>query len=1030
MRNLIREFMRSGIAATLALMFALSLGAFAANNDGNHPAFVTGELMISVPHGTTADAVKSIANTVSADVVYSFGSVDPNGAVDAYHLRIRGSVTADQTTAAAVTLKAAARIRYAGVNRLSYPTAVAGVTEPNDPRYLEQWHLKMINMPQAWTLEKGKPDVVIAVVDTGVDIDHPEFPASRVLTGYNSVTLTSNPRPAAGQDHGTHVAGIAMAQANNGIGVSGVVWDNVKLLPVNAAGATGAFADDSLLRAYQFVGTTKSSMAGSRFVLNLSLGYNPPSDIPDLTNLPPSDLALLALAKSGVVVCCAAGNDYAVSATGVITNPPGSPAYFSQISDYIISVGAVGPTGLHSSYSNARPYTTIAAPGGDAALGAGNSNLILSTLPIASGSYGVMQGTSMATPVVSGVCALVLSIPGVTPDTVKSILTSTAVKVKGQTLPTDPMYGYGIVDCFAALSKVSVGIRILEPSDTTETLRPKVRIQVSRIDLANVTVKIDGVTVPFKATNEQNIFPVPNAITGVVATQFDLVLNDPSNPDPAVDRDFIPGSHIILATGIKTTTGSTITTTLSDTLTFNVVPHRIPAGKAFISIPYFESGVIPETYFGSSFTLGRYIDNIAQYAFYSPGGTRNPRASFQPPDILTHSDGATISKTPIGIAYWSLTASSTPILTRGVALTDRSFIIPLKPADQANPIHWNMVGDPFPFNVPFNALMVDTAEGRMSINTAVDRGFLLPTIYTFDSANGYTMRSLPDGEMVAWNGHWLGVLTTSSISLVVPPIQSGRNAVTRSVTLPSDGWKLKLALNCAELHDTNNIIGQSTRAIDGLDRQDIVKPPLITPYVNLAVRHDDWGGRSGLYAQDIRSGNGTQSWTLVAGSDQADKSMNISWSGMSLPRNIKLRIKDETSGQVTDMRSCNSISFNSGPYAAERRFSITASPTTGNVNRISNVMATSGGSRASAITQISFTTSSDAQCEVKILNASGSVIGTIANRAVSAGDVKVVWNGRDGAGRSVPIGMYFAQIRSVGSDGDVVKAIQPFAVVK
>src|SRR5687767_15529812 len=86
--------------------------------------------------------------------------------------------------------------------------------------------------------------------------------------------------------------------------------------------------------------------------------------------------------------------------------------------------------------------------------------------------------------------------------------------------------------------------------------------------------------------------------------------------------------------------------------------------------------------------------------------------------------------------------------------------------------------------------------------------------------------------------------------------------------------------------------------------------------------------------------------------------------------------------------------------------------------------------RATGTNRIGFTLSGDATYDVKIMSATGAQVGTVATRSASAGDVQVLWNGKDAGGRSVPAGTYIVQIRATGPDGETVKAIQPFAVLR
>src|SRR5207302_638862 len=109
-------------------------------------------------------------------------------------------------------------------------------------------------------------------------------------------------------------------------------------------------------------------------------------------------------------------------------------------------------------------------------------------------------------------------------------------------------------------------------------------------------------------------------------------------------------------------------------------------------------------------------------------------------------------------------------------------------------------------------------EGRLSIGDAVSRGYILPNIYSYDGQNGYTFRTLPDGTMQAWTGHWVGVTSRVDIALVVPPARATRAAAIGAPGAPgtgTGGWSMRISANVRDLHDTYNFIGASSRAADG-----------------------------------------------------------------------------------------------------------------------------------------------------------------------------------------------------------------------
>jgi subtilisin family serine protease len=1043
MMNASRVSLRVGWVLVVVLLALVTVGAFAQGGGGNRRTFVAGELLITVPHGTAQATVNTVAASVNADVVYSFGAVDFNRSADAYHLRIRGTAPIeDATTLSAVSkLKADARVKGAWPNLIRRPLQLGGQTAiPNDPRFNEQWNLQQIKMPQAWTLEKGESNVIIAVVDTGVDIDHPEF-AGRFLPGINSDLQTNDPRPTGASIHGTHVAGIAMAQANNGIGIAGVVWDKVMLLPINAGTDSAGFTLAALTRAFQFIKDHKAANPDKQYVLNLSLGSDATTDTPTEASLPPDETAILALARSGVVVCAGAGNDFENN------NPPFAPAYLATLSNNILCITGTNHLGARAYYSEARPYSTIAAPGGDARAG----KLILSTLPIAQGSYGLEQGTSMAAPHATGAAALLLSVPGVSPANVRDILTSTAQPVSGFKVPS-PEFGYGIMDVNAALLKVAISVTIVEPEGTggkaaasgqmpppIETLRPTIRIHVMQVTPDNLVIKLDGITIPKDTPNTSGVFYTipPSSITLTTTDQNGNTI--PLIYDAVILTDLAPGQHTVEVSGTKPLAPPV---TVSDIRYITITPHAFPAGRSLVSIPYFQDTdrnghpLPPEQllqyYLGNNFRLARWQPDLQRYVFSSSFGITEP--GFIPASgFMPRQDGTGTQLYPLGLAFWSDAESSKPILTRGVAETGQPIVIPLRGAG-SNGVAWAMVGDPFPFDVGFNSLLVDTPEGRLTIQQASDKGYLLPNLYAFDGTTGYIFRSLPDGVLSAWNGYWIGVTSPTDIALVVPPVK-----ITRAASLPTrasvgtGGWELRLSASVRDLRDTYNFIGVSSRAADGYDRNKVPKPPMVSPFVTLGIRHDDWGRQSGLYAQDVRAQGGKKTWDVSINTDQPDSSVSVTWNPAgSLPRNLKLTIKDEATGQVADMRTRSSLTFNSGSSPSPHRFTITASTQVSGFPRISNLsVRPSGGSRAAGTANvIEFTLSGDATYEVKILSATGGTVGTVASRAASAGDQRLIWNGKDAAGRSVAAGTYLVQVRAISPDGEVVRVIQPFAVLR
>ena len=312
---------------------------------------------------------------------------------------------------------------------------------PNDASYLSQWAYYEptagINLPAAWDKTRGA-GVVVAVVDTGYR-PHVDL-AANIVGGYDFISNSTvgndgTARDADARDpgdgvaagecgsgqpaqpsswHGTHVAGTIAALTNNGSGVAGVAW-GAKVLPVRVLGKCGGYTSDIADGLIWAAGGTVSGASANAYparVINLSLGGSG-SCSTTMQN------AINTARSRGAVVVVAAGN----SATNAGTATPANCAG-------VVTVAAVNRSGGRAFYSNYGSVVDIAAPGGDMRSAATNG--ILSTLNTGStspgaDSYAYYQGTSMATPHVAGVAALMLSVkPTLTPDQVESLLKSSA----------------------------------------------------------------------------------------------------------------------------------------------------------------------------------------------------------------------------------------------------------------------------------------------------------------------------------------------------------------------------------------------------------------------------------------------------------------------------------------------------------------------------------------------------------------------------------------------------------------------------
>lgn len=293
---------------------------------------------------------------------------------------------------------------------------------PNDPLYhrssaLGQWWLDRINAPQAWDKVQGTP-ITVAVIDTGVDSSHPDL-AANLLTGVNLLDQSKPPDDDYG--HGTHVAGIIAAAANNAEGGAGLA-SSCKVLPIRVLGTTGGST-------YDVVNGIDYAIKNGARVLNLSLGSSQNSQI--------EREAIKRALDAGLVVVAAAGND------ALSGNPLNYPAAFPGV----IGVTATDNQDKRALFSSYNSMVTVAAPGVD----------ILSTLPLRFGRYGFASGTSMAAPIVSGAVALLLMRhpDWHAPQVIEALKSSShdLSRESGKDVGYDPYFGWGLLDASEVLAQ-------------------------------------------------------------------------------------------------------------------------------------------------------------------------------------------------------------------------------------------------------------------------------------------------------------------------------------------------------------------------------------------------------------------------------------------------------------------------------------------------------------------------------------------------------------------------------------------------
>ena len=352
---------------------------------------------------------------------------------------VRLRVDPGQEQAALAVLRRTQGVRFA---ELDYMAHAIGLT-PDDPYFPNQWYLEKIGAPDAWDVQTGSQDVIIALLDSGVQTDHPdlqsqlwtnpdEIPGNGIdddangkiddLHGWHfyHTWYFGDPVPLEDENitddfgHGTHVAGIAAAAGNNAIGIAGLAW-GTRLMPVKVLDQYGSGLHSEIAAGIMYAADN-----GAR-VINLSLGGTDESQ----TLRDAIDYAR----TKGILVTAAAGND-------------GGPVLFPANYPPVLAVAATDANDLHPSYSNFGPQIDLAAPGSQ----------IYSTWYRT--NYFTRSGTSMAAPQVAAAAALLWSQqPGLSLVQIESLLLENTDDLG---LPgKDDLFGYGRLNAHRSLVRLT-----------------------------------------------------------------------------------------------------------------------------------------------------------------------------------------------------------------------------------------------------------------------------------------------------------------------------------------------------------------------------------------------------------------------------------------------------------------------------------------------------------------------------------------------------------------------------------------------
>jgi len=487
-------------AALLAVPIATTLATTAAM--AQPPDWAKGHILVQPAAGLSDEALAQILAKRGARSL-------------SHNQRINLHIVAVPPQAEWAVAKALAKnplIAFAEPDMLVEPSGLM----PDDPEFLNEWHLEKVQAPTAWETSTGS-GITVAILDSGVDPDHPEL-VSRLVPGWNAVSLNDDTTPVNG--HGTYIAGVVAAETNNGLYVASLAYD-AHLMPIRVTNASNGYAYDSDIAR----GLTWAADHGARVA---NIGY--------------------PITGSAAVSSAA---QYMRSMGGVVVAPAGNGGYTASYGNnpYVISVSATSSLDEKPSWSNYGNYVDVSAPGVS----------IITTRD--GGTDQAVSGTSYAGAATSGVCALIMAANmALTPDEVESILNSTSDDLG--TTGWDPLFGSGRVNAAAAVQAAAdmipndtqaPTVAIISPAgDTTVTGWVAVAVSavddtsVSRVDLyADNTLVGTDLTEPYEfswdSTQSRD-----GAVT-LTARAFDEAGNVGDAPPVTVTVDNTPPTIAILS---------------------------------------------------------------------------------------------------------------------------------------------------------------------------------------------------------------------------------------------------------------------------------------------------------------------------------------------------------------------------------------------------------------------------------------------------------------------------------------------------
>lgn len=929
------------------------------------------------------------------------------------------------------------------VEYVSYEYKYQAFLTPNDPSYKLQWGLPKIKADKAWDISIGNNSVIVAVVDTGVDSDHPDL-ANNIISGYNVIDGTIKAED--DQGHGTHVAGIAAGVINNSKGITGVSGKS-KIMPVKVLDSQGSGWTSDIAE-----GIIWAADHGAR-VINLSLG-GPSYDrvLEEAINY--------AYGKGSLVVA-AAGNSN--------TSDPSYPAAYNNV----VAVSAIDSGSNRASFSNYGTYVDITAPG---------VNIYSTTYD---GAYGYKSGTSMACPFIAGAAALIWSHNvSMTPSQVESILESTAFDLGY--VGKDANFGYGLVDVYGAITAAANPPATPIPTATPFPTSASVKPTVSPTPTPNLP-PIGSIENPSDGDTITGIYNLNGwFLDGKIVTKIEVLVDgavsgnavtgdlrtDIGNKYPLYNN-YYPGFHYSLDTS-KLTNGSHSITVRETSLegvktTLPAINVNVANKPTSASIKYYlsENAYVTIKIHDSSDNLVKTLETKSRKAAgwnYVKWDGRNSTGSIVPDGVYTYKitayDDVGLSTTKSGTliierlapSITSVSDSPDPFIQGD---TDESTIeftisedanVAVKLFDSAGTLKKTLVDKAL--KIGANKV---TWDGTNDSGVNVSNGKYTYTIDAVDSFNK------PAQQIT-------GIITVGNSSLVIsdnnvspdPFTPTGTNAATVSYNLSADG-RVSLIIvdssnNTIKVLENNTLKnqGQNSASWDGKNSSGIIADEGSYAYKITAV--DLSGLDAAPVSGIINISKADGDYRLISSIDDTpDPFMPDGSSSCSISYNLTENATVSVTlynSSGSSIRSLTNATLNSGVNTSTWDGKDSSGKIVGNGVYTYVVSATGSGGKSqnasgtitvdasvpviseaaanpnpfapavSNIASISYRLSENARTTVEIFNSSGNLVKTLeSGMDRTAGPNSSSWDGKDSSGKIVVDGRYTFKISAFDYTG-------------